>query len=135
MARDLPRQEHYVVERALAKVEAHAGNFVASRERQIDWLASTMRHPPIVVAPFDAALFGSRWYEGPRWLAATIRMAAYEQRSFALVTPSDYLARHPIAQEAVPAASSCRRGRLPRETGSAGENDWIYRPLHRAGDA
>lgn len=127
-----PGSPRYVVERALAKVEAHAGNFVASREQQIDWLATTMGHPPIVVAPFDAELLGSRWYDGPRWIAATIRMAAYEQRSFALVTPSDYLTRHPIAQEAVPAGSSVGSGGYHADW-LGGENDWIYRPLHRAG--
>jgi 1,4-alpha-glucan branching enzyme len=127
-----PEKEPYVVERALRKAEAHAGNFVASRERQIQWLADTMRQPPIVVAPYDAELFGHWWYEGPQWLEAAIRKIAYDQRSFVLATPSDYLARHPIAQEAIPAGSSWGAGGH-HTTWLGGENDWIYRPLHRAG--
>src|SRR5262249_304644 len=87
-------KEPYDLERARAKVAAHAFNFIASRERQVDWLARTMGEPPIVVAPYDAELFGHWWFEGPQWLDLTIRKAAYDQNTFTLVTPRDYLERH-----------------------------------------
>ncbi|MEW6272116.1 MAG: 1,4-alpha-glucan branching protein domain-containing protein [Thermodesulfobacteriota bacterium] len=124
-------KEPYVVEWARAKVEAHAINFLRSRERQIGWLASTMQHPPIVVAPYDAELFGHWWFEGPQWLDVMIRKAAYDQHTFALATPMDYLARHPVAQEAEPAASSWGEGGY-NGVWLSGDNDWIYRHLHAA---
>jgi len=126
------RKEPYVVERAQAKVEAHARNFVASREQQVEWLAKTMGHPPIVVAPYDAELFGHWWFEGPQWLDRTIRKAAYDQNTFALATPLDYLARHPVLQEATPAYSSWGEGGY-NAVWLGGENDWLYPHLARAG--
>jgi 1,4-alpha-glucan branching enzyme len=126
-------KEPYVVERAQAKVEAHARNFVASRERQVDELATTMGHPPLVVAPYDAELFGHWWFEGPQWLDRTIRKAAYDQSTFALCTPLDYLARHPVLQESMPAASSWGEGGY-NAVWLGGENDWIYPHLHRAAE-
>ncbi|HEY8517525.1 MAG TPA: 1,4-alpha-glucan branching protein domain-containing protein [Candidatus Binatia bacterium] len=125
-------KEPYVLEWARAKVEAHATNFVRSRGRQIGWLASTMQHPPIVVAPYDAELFGHWWFEGPQWLDVMIRKAAYDQNTFALVTPLDYLASHPVAQEATPATSSWGEGGY-NAVWLSGENDWIYRHLDAAG--
>jgi 1,4-alpha-glucan branching enzyme len=125
-------KEPYVVDWARAKVDAHASNFLRSRERQISWLASTMQHPPIVVAPYDAELFGHWWFEGPQWLDAFVRKAAYDQHTFALATPTDYLARHPMAQEIEPAASSWGEGGY-NEVWLSGDNDWVYRHLHAAG--
>ncbi|NLA58870.1 MAG: DUF1957 domain-containing protein, partial [Firmicutes bacterium] len=46
----------------------HAGNFMFNRELQIKYLADKMDRPPLVVAPYDAELFGHWWYEGPQWL-------------------------------------------------------------------
>lgn len=128
---DAPGHEGAVA-RMRAKVEAHASNFVTSRERQIEALATATPQPPIVVSAYDVELFGLRWHEGPAWLTTTIRKMAYDQRSFALVTPSEHLSRHPLAQECRPAASSeaatgCHASAL------SGETDWIYLPLHRAG--
>jgi len=116
---------------ARAKVEAHASNFVASRARQIESLASTMQHPPLVVAAYDAGTFGLRWREGPDWLAATIRKIAYDQDRFALVTLAAHLAEVPIAQEVDPAATG---GDAEAIHGPwlGGENDWIRVPLHDA---
>jgi 1,4-alpha-glucan branching enzyme len=90
-----------------------------------------MGQPPIVVAPYDAELFGHWWFEGPQWLDLTIRKAAYDQNTFALVTPRDYLERHSVLQEVTPAASSWGEGGY-NAVWLGGENDWVYRHLHRA---
>ncbi len=116
---------------AQAKVEAHASNFVAGRVRQIEALASAMQHPPLVVAAYDAETFGLRWREGPDWLAATIRKIAYDQHVFALATPSDHLAKVPIAQEVEPAATGGDAD-VGHGPWLGGENDWIRVPLHDA---
>jgi len=127
-----PQGTPYSARRARAKLDAHANNFVACRESQIDALAAMMPRPPIVLAAYAAELFGARWLEGPAWLAATLRKIAYDQRSFTLTTPSEYLARHPLAQECRVAGSSAgHRGDQASRLG--GENDWVYLPLHRAG--
>jgi 1,4-alpha-glucan branching enzyme len=119
----------YVYEEALKRAAVHAGNFMFNREKQIDYLASLMDRPPVVVAPYDAELFGHWWYEGPNWLNYLIRKTAFEQDSFRLITCSDYLAMHPVNQICAPSFSSWG------EKGYAGvwlnpSNDWIYRHIH-----
>ncbi len=34
-----------------------------NREKQIEWLAGGMDRPPLVLAPYDAELFGHWWFE------------------------------------------------------------------------
>jgi len=41
----------------------------------------------VVVAPYDAELFGHWWYEGPRFLESFVRKAAYDTNVFNLATP------------------------------------------------
>ncbi len=114
---------------ARERAAVHAGNFLFNRERQIENLASRLGgRAPVVVAPYDAELFGHWWFEGPQFLDFFIRKAAYDQKTFRLVTPSDDLRESPENQVATPPLSSWGAG------GYAGmwldgSNDWIYRHL------
>ena len=67
---------------------------------------------PVVVAPYDAELYGHWWFEGPWFLDSLIRKVAHDQKTFRLVTPSDYLAEHPENQVATPSAVLLGRGGL-----------------------
>ena len=85
---------------------------------------------PIIVAPFDAELFGHWWFEGPIFLEQFIRHAANE-RDFRLTTPSEYLAAHPTQQIVEPAASTWgENGHLAVWLDPS--NAWIYPQLHAA---
>ena len=128
-----PHKEPYNLDWARAKIDAHAGNFMWNRERQIEWLAATMDRPPIVVAPYDAELFGHWWFEGPDWLEMLMRKVAYDQSVFRMTTPGHYLVEHPVNQVATPAYSSWGHKGY-NEVWLAHENDWIYRHLHVAAD-
>lgn len=122
-------KEPYVREWAINKAATHAGNFVFNRERQIEHLASVMDIRPIVVAPYDAELFGHWWFEGPEFLEFVIRKVAYDQDVIKLVTPGDYLEERPRAQVSVPSMSSW--GYMGySEVWLADCNHWIYRHLH-----
>ncbi|MBZ5514679.1 MAG: DUF1957 domain-containing protein [Acidobacteriia bacterium] len=125
------RKEPYVPEWAEKKAEAHAGNFIFNRQKQIEYLASRMHRKPIVVAPYDAELFGHWWYEGPAWLNYLFRKIAQEQGTVRLVTFSEYLAEYPASQNASPCASSWGYKGFS-EVWLNGKNDWIYPHLHRA---
>jgi 1,4-alpha-glucan branching enzyme len=123
-------KEPYHQARALEKAAQHAGNFMYNREKQIEYLASIMDRKPIVIAPYDAELFGHWWYEGPEWINYLIRKIAFDQDTVALCTPSDYLAENPKNQVCKPSFSSWGHKGYS-EVWLEGSNDWIYRHLHK----
>ena len=123
----------YDPDAAREKAAVHAGNFMFNRERQIEYLRTRMDRPPLIVAPYDAELFGHWWYEGPQWLDFFIRKAAYDQRTFRLVTPSEYLDMFPRNQVVRPSMSSWGYNGYS-EVWLNGANDWIYRHLHKAAE-
>jgi 1,4-alpha-glucan branching enzyme len=119
----------------IAQIRAaeHAGNFMFNRELQAQFLAARMDRPPLIIAPYDAELFGHWWYEGPQWLDYLFRKAAYDQEVFAMITPTEYLQQYPSNQISMPSESSWGNGGY-HEVWLDGSNDWIYRHLHRAAD-
>jgi 1,4-alpha-glucan branching enzyme len=126
------RKHKDLYDRAAAEkaAEAHASHFLEKRRAQFRQLA-TLDVDPIVVAPFDAELFGHWWFEGPRFLELFIRKAAFDQKDFQLTTPSDYLATNPTQQTIEPAASTWgENGHL--EVWLDKNNSWIYPHLHAA---
>jgi 1,4-alpha-glucan branching enzyme len=134
-------KELYDPARAESAAQAHASHFLEARRQQMNDLRA-LNFDPIVVAPFDAELFGHWWFEGPRFLESFIRKAAHEhqdlrltsklaygQQDFQLTTPTAFLADHPTQQTIAPAASSWG------ENGYLGvwldeSNSWIYPHLH-----
>jgi 1,4-alpha-glucan branching enzyme len=105
-----------------------------NRERQIEFLASRMgTRRPIVVAPYDAELFGHWWFEGPWFLEYLIRKSVHDQAVYRLATPSDYLRENPENQVCTPSQSSWGEGGYS-SMWLDGSNDWIYRHLHQCAD-
>jgi 1,4-alpha-glucan branching enzyme len=87
--------------------------------------------PPLIVAPYDAELFGHWWYEGPEFLDFFARKLFYEQTTVALITPGEYLNRHPTNQIATPSASTWgEEGYLRAWLNES--NEWIYPHLQIA---
>jgi 1,4-alpha-glucan branching enzyme len=85
---------------------------------------------PIIIAPFDAELFGHWWFEGPIFLEQFIRCTA-KQPELRLTTPSEYLAEHPTQQIVKPAASTWgENGHLAVWLDPS--NAWIYAQLKAA---
>ena len=126
-----PHKEVYQRDTALHAASEHAGHFLAARVAQIQRLNGIMDRPPLVLAPYDAELFGHWWYEGPEFLNYFVRKAVYDQKTFVLTTPQEYLREHPTQQVASPAASSWGDEGYWRvwlnET-----NEWIYPHLQIA---
>lgn len=115
------------------RTAVHAGHFMFNRERQIEWLNTIMDRDPIIVAPYDAELFGHWWYEGPWFLYFLAKKAFYDQKIFRLSTPGDYLMTHSRNQVITPSISSWGDGGY-NGVWLNGSNDWIYRHLHKAAD-
>lgn len=116
---------------ALAKTEEHARHFIWCREHQVRWLRQHLDREPIVVAPYDAELFGHWWFEGPDFLYYVFRAAA-ENSVIQCIAAKDYLLRYPAAQVVVPNASSWGDGGYYR-VWINGSNEWIYPHLNAAG--
>jgi len=124
-------KEPYRPQVARERTISHAANFMFNREKQIDHLNSVMGRPPIVVAPYDAELYGHWWFEGPQFLNYFLRKAAYDQTTFKTITPAEYLTKFPTQQVATPSASSWgAKGYW--EVWLEGSNAWIYPHLHQA---
>ena len=124
------RKQVYVPHQAEKKAQIHAEHFVRAREQQIDSLAAIMDRKPLLVAPYDAELFGHWWYEGPLWLNQVIRKTAVNP-TIQLVTLSEYLAECAAIQPAAPPLSSWGRNGF-NEVWLSPDNQWIYPHLHRA---
>jgi len=126
-----PEKDIYNRAWALGAADAHAAHFVQARVEQIRQITEHSSIAPIVVSPYDAELFGHWWYEGPEFVNLFVRKAAYDQKTFALSTPSRFLARHPTQQLIVPSASSWgHKGYW--EVWLDESNSWIYPHLHMA---
>jgi len=123
----------YSFERATEKAATHAGNFMFNREKQVEYLNGLLGRAPIIVAPYDAELFGHWWFEGPQFLNFLLRKIAFDQQSVATITPSEYLEKFPTNQVATPSFSSWGYKGYT-EVWLDGSNDWIYRHLHQAGE-
>lgn len=125
-------KEVYNPRRALAKAREHAQDFIDKRRCQIDRLgAATDRPQPIIIAPYDAELFGHWWFEGTYWLECVLRLAGENPHGIQLIGCGDYLKQQASIQIATPAASTW--GDQGYSSYWINEtNDWIYPLLHKA---
>ena len=126
-------KDYYNLQWAKDTAERQAGHFFDCRIKQIGDLAKVMDTPPIVVCPYDAELYGHWWYEGPYWLYILFKKIYYDDCNFSLITPGDYIDRHPYIQESTPCRSSWGANGYS-EVWLNQSNDYAHRHLHKAGD-
>jgi len=131
---DLGSKQPYDRDMAMERAAEHAGNFMFNREKQVAWIAGAMNgRPPLVVAPYDAELFGHWWFEGPEFLNFLFRKMHYDQQDVKTTTVREYLERYPNCQVAEPVLSSWgHKGYC--EVWLEGSNDWVYPHLHELAD-
>jgi 1,4-alpha-glucan branching enzyme len=128
------QKQPYDPKAALQRAADHAGNFMFNREKQVEWLAGAMPgRPPLIVAPYDAELFGHWWFEGPDWINFLLRKICYDQDTVKTINVPEYLDRCPKAQVSQPSFSSWGHKGYA-EVWLEGSNDWIYRHLHEGAD-
>ena len=127
-----PKQA-YNPEWAAGKAFSQAAHFIQCRNARFEYLSHTMWKKPIIVAPYDAELFGHHWYEGPQFLYNMFKKLHYDQNITELTTPSAYLAANPTAQEMYPNVSSWG-DKATFEKWMSGATSWMYRHVHEAGE-
>ncbi len=128
-----PAKAIYERQSALQAAAEHAAHFLAARVAQVQQLTHVLDRPPLLLAPYDAELFGHWWYEGPEFLDALVRQLCSGQQVVSLITPEEYLRRHPTHQIATPGASSWGEEGYWRAWLNE-SNQWIYPHLHVAQD-
>lgn len=116
---------------ARAAVEEHSRHFLRNSVRRIDRIQTAMDRQPIIVAPYDAELFGHWWHEGLDFLDTVTRLALAHHPAFSFVTPTDYLRNHSTNQIARPSPSTWGdRGHLGVWLNE--RNEWIQPHLRAA---
>ncbi|PKL08222.1 MAG: DUF1957 domain-containing protein [Spirochaetae bacterium HGW-Spirochaetae-7] len=115
---------------ASAKADEHADRFLRDRQAQASAASPYLDgRPVLMVATYDAELFGHGWFEGPQWIEALFRKASrFEGLKF--ITLSEYRRVYPDNFESVPEYSSWGDG------GYGGvwlekSNDWVYRHVFK----
>jgi 1,4-alpha-glucan branching enzyme len=129
---DTEDKEPYRPSEAMARAAVHAGHFMFNRQKQVEHLFPKMDRKPIIVAPYDAELFGHWWFEGPQWIDLLARKIFHDQDTLEMITPSEYLKEYSTNQVAMPSQSSWGYKGFS-EFWLEASNDWIYPHLHEAG--
>ncbi len=122
---ELSKKELYDPDKARAKAEIHALDFLKKRMKQIDEIHSSKEVRPLIVGTYDAELFGHWWFEGPIFLESIIRNLRQERIPMQIVTPSEFLENCPEPQETNPETSSWGDNGY-FESWVNDSNDWIY---------
>jgi 1,4-alpha-glucan branching enzyme len=130
--RDVPLHDKEPYHRgwALDAANDHAEHFVQARAHRIDEVRTATGRAPVIVAPYDAELFGHWWFEGPEFLDLVVRKSC-AQSAYRLSTPSDVLESGLEFQIGMPAASSW--GAYGHShTWLNSDNEWIWPHVHHA---
>jgi 1,4-alpha-glucan branching enzyme len=116
--------------RAQQLAREHARHFVQQRLASFDRLAPHMEQSPIIVAPYDAELFGHWWYEGPEFLEGVCEDVAAHSHSIRLVSLSEAQNKYTQQNNFSPAVSSWGEGGFG-QVWINDKTDWIYPELHK----
>ncbi len=124
-------KEPYVREWALEKAARHAQHFMESRNFRFRYIKDWFWKKPLVVAMYDAELFGHHWFEGTDFLYFLLKKLYYNQNETELITPSSYLFRYPRNQEVFLNPSSWGdKGTFDKWM--YGSVSWMHRHTHEA---
>ena len=109
-SKNIPLDEKKIYEPEKAKeiVKKHAIDYLSERKKQFDELNNKINIYPLLVAPFDAELFGHWWFEGPLFLSELFKQAKSQSIEFTRL--KDVLSNAPNLQLCDPSPSSWGQG-------------------------
>lgn len=119
----------YNAEKAKAKVVEHGENFLYNQNRKLRKASEKIGKPALIVAPFDAELFGHWWFEGIDWLEAIFRKAQ-TTTELGFVNLNDLIKRKIDTQDCNPEYASWSQDGYA-EPWLNKSNDWIYRHVFK----
>ncbi len=124
----LSDKDLYDIEMALEAVKEHSEDFLRKKIAQAENLKALFGGvEPIIVAPFDAELFGHWWYEGIFFLEEFFRKVS--NSNLRVATAAEIVDRLDTVQIVTPAASSWGANGY-NEVWLNGKTDWIYPHQH-----
>ncbi len=132
--RDVPQQLKlpYDPVAARAKAAENAMHFIGERIKQAYKLRETFGgHPPLVVSPYDAELYGHWWFEGPQFIDFFFKKIHFDQTEIECITPGDFLDSKLPIQIQQPTASSWGENGYYKVWLNEG-NSWMYPYQHDA---
>ncbi len=132
--RNVPQQNKAPYDPALARDKAadNAAHFIGERITQARLLhAEFGGHPPLVVSPYDAELFGHWWFEGPQFIDFFFRKLHFDQSDVEAITPGDFLDSGLPIQRQQPTASSWGENGYYK-VWLNDKNSWMYPYQHDA---
>jgi len=122
----------YIPAMAVEKAKIHAENFFRSKSEQIYSLNEKLKIKPLVIAAYDAELFGHWWYEGVEWLDFFIRKSVVAGKFFGFVTASEYISANMKHLEIASPAYSSWGNKGYSTTWIDKSNSWIYKHIRMA---
>ena len=127
----LGKKEFYLEKDAIKKVEEHADIYLLARAKQLKNLSlSSSSFDPLLIAPFDAELFGHWWYEGPKFIENILKKSI--NYSIKLTNLKEILIQKPNLQICDPSPSSWGQGGY-HDYWLNDKNAWIVPEITKAG--
>ncbi len=129
---DLNKKSIYEPNEIKSQVRKHANSYMIDRKKQLEYLNRNMTVEPILVAPFDAELFGHWWFEGPLFLEEIFVQAKKFDIKFTNLR--DYLKESQTLQLCNPSPSSWGQGGFHTYWINE-KNSWIIPEWNKASKA
>ena len=126
----LGKKEFYKENEALRKVEEHSETYLLARSKQLKNLSLSSAFEPLLIAPFDAELFGHWWYEGPIFIQNILKNST--KYSIRLINLKEVLTNKPTLQICDPSPSSWGQGGY-HNYWLNDKNAWIVPKITKAG--
>ncbi|HPE68070.1 MAG TPA: DUF1957 domain-containing protein [Thermotogota bacterium] len=123
---DLGKKDFYDIDEARQAAKEHARDFALKKQAQLEGLHRAFDGVvPIVVAPFDAELFGHWWFEGPMFIENFFR-ELHTLDTVAPITPPEFIEQHVQSVQIATPADSTWGANGYNEVWINGSNDWVY---------
>ncbi len=126
----LGEKDFYKENLAEKKAEEHAAIYLSRRSEQLKRLSLDCQFNPILIAPFDAELFGHWWYEGPIFLKNIFKNS--KNHLIKLTHLKEILSLSPQIQVCEPSPSSWGQGGF-HNYWINDTNAWVVPEITKAG--
>ena len=126
----LENKQQYDPLTAQENIKKDAAHYLRERKKQLIKLEKSMNIEPLLIAPFDAELFGHWWFEGPQFLSQLFITASKE--GIKLITLKESLQLKSKIQLCNPSPSSWGQGGFHNYWLNE-SNAWIVHQWSKAG--